>query len=283
MQTDVLNRFLFEDLHARGELVQLDQSFKQIVENHNYPDAVKQLLGELMAATCLLTATLKFEGEIAVQIQGDGPVQYMVINGDHQQRMRGTANINGQITGTSLNDLMGNANMVITVMPKNGERYQGIVRLEGDSLAECIEHYFATSEQLATRIWLYADSSEMLAAGALVQVLPDSEDKDQQMLDFEHICQLTATLKASEIFQLPAEEVLYRLYHEQTVRVFDPQSVTFVCGCSEDKCLTAIANIGQTAIEEHLAEHGEIKINCEFCLKQYHFDREKLKPLLKPN
>ncbi|NMP16998.1 Hsp33 family molecular chaperone HslO [Thalassotalea sp. Y01] len=283
MPTDVLNRYLFDDLHARGELVQLDQSFKQIIENHNYPQPVSKLLGELMAATSLLTATLKFEGEIAVQIQGDGPVKYAVINGNHQQQMRGIAKVDGTIEGDSLQQMLGKANMVITVIPNKGERYQGIVALQGDSLAESLEHYFATSEQLATKIWLYADTDTVTAGGAFVQVLPDSEDKNQQMQDFEHISQLTATLKAEEVFSLPAEEILYRLYHEETVRMFEPQQVSFVCGCSEDKCLTAIANIGRDGIEEHLQEHGEININCDFCLREYRFDREKLKQLLNPN
>ncbi|QBY06181.1 Hsp33 family molecular chaperone HslO [Thalassotalea sp. HSM 43] len=283
MPTDVLNRYLFDDLHARGELVQLDQSFKQIIENHNYPQPVSKLLGELMAATSLLTATLKFEGEIAVQIQGDGPVKYAVINGNHQQQMRGIAKVDGTIEGDSLQQMLGKANMVITVIPNKGERYQGIVALQGDSLAESLEHYFATSEQLATKIWLYADTDAVTAGGAFVQVLPDSEDKDQQMQDFEHISQLTATLKAEEVFSLPAEEILYRLYHEETVRMFEPQQVSFVCGCSEDKCLTAIANIGRDGIEEHLQEHGEININCDFCLREYRFDREKLKQVLNPN
>ncbi|WP_371187726.1 Hsp33 family molecular chaperone HslO [Thalassotalea maritima] len=280
---DILHRYVFEDLHARGELVQLDQSFKQIIENHDYPSAVTKLLGELMAATCLLTATLKFEGEIAVQIQGDGPVKYMVINGDHQQQMRGIARIVADIEGDSLHDLMGKANMIITVIPKQGERYQGIVALEGDTLAQCLEHYFATSEQLATRIWLYADVTTVQAGGSLIQVLPDSEDKQQQLDDFEHISQLTHTLTAKEVFELDAQEILYRLYHEQKVRLYDPQQVSFVCGCTEDKCLSAIANMGKEGIEQHLAEHGAFNITCDFCLTEYHFDAEKLKPLLQPN
>lgn len=280
---DMLNRYLFEDLHARGELVQLDQSYKQIIQNHQYPDAVTALLGELLAATCLLTATLKFEGEISVQLQGDGPVQYMVINGNNLQQMRGIANITGNVLGTSLTDLLGKANMVITISPKNGERYQGVVALEGETLAECLEHYFMSSEQLDTKIWLFSDIKSMQAGGSLLQVVPDSNDKEQQLADFNHIAQLTNTIKASEVFELEANELLYRLYHEQKVMMFDPQPVTFVCGCSEDKCLTAIANIGREGIEQHLAEQGAIAITCDFCKTEYIFDNSKLQPLLNPN
>ncbi|WOH36674.1 Hsp33 family molecular chaperone HslO [Thalassotalea fonticola] len=281
--TDVLNRYLFDNTHARGELVQLDKSFKEIITNHDYPAAVTDLLGQLMAATCLLTATLKFEGEISVQIQGNGPVKYAVINGDNLQQMRGIASIEGEIKGTSLQDLMGKANMVITIIPKQGERYQGVVAVEGETLAECLEHYFATSEQLATKIWLFADTTTIQAAGCLLQVVPDSEDKEQQMSDFEHISQLTATIKPDELFNLDANEVLYRLYNQEQVRLFEPQVVSFVCGCSEDKCLAAIANMGKEAIIEHLNEHQQINITCDFCKTNYHFDQEKLNPLLNPN
>ena len=282
-QNDVLNRYIFDNLHARGELVQLKQSFSDIIDNHNYPPAVTQLLGELLSATCLLTATLKFEGEISVQIQGDGPVKYLVINGDNEQNMRGIASVTGPITGTGLHDLMGQANMVITITPKNGERYQGVVALEGETLSDCLEHYFQTSEQLDTKIWLFTDPEQHLSAGCLLQVLPDSEDKQQQMQDFEHVSQLANTIKAEEIFSLDANDLLYRLYHDEEVRIFEPQTVKFVCGCSEDKCLAAIANIGRDGIEQHLAEQGAISITCDFCKSEYVFDANKLKPLLNPN
>ena len=282
-KTDVLNRYLFDNTHARGELVQLDNSFKEIITNHDYPAAVTELLGQLMAATCLLTATLKFEGEISVQIQGNGPVKYAVINGDNLQQMRGIASIEGEINGSSLYELMGKANMVITIIPKQGERYQGVVALEGETLAQCLEHYFATSEQLATKIWLFADADKIQAAGCLLQVVPDSDDKQQQMSDFEHISQRTATIKAEELFTLEANEVLYRLYNQEQVRLFDPQVVSFVCGCSEDKCLAAIANMGRDAIIDHLNEHQQFNITCDFCKTNYQFDQAKLNPLLNPN
>lgn len=280
--SDVLNRYIFENLHARGELVQLDTSFKTIIDNHNYPQPVIALLGELMAATSLLTATLKFEGEISVQLQGNGPVKYAVINGDHLQQMRGIASLQSDLKGDSLSDMLGKANMIITIIPKKGQRYQGVVALEGETLAECLEHYFATSEQLATKIWLFSDTDNILSAGSLIQVLPDSEDKEQQLSDFSHISQLTATIKPEEIFTLEANELLYRLYHDEQVRLFEPQPVKFVCGCSESKCLDAIANMSKDDIESHLQNQGGFNITCDFCKTNYHFDRDRLKPLLDP-
>ncbi|QDP00016.1 Hsp33 family molecular chaperone HslO [Thalassotalea sp. PS06] len=280
---DVLNRYLFEDLHVRGEIVQLKQSFADIIGSHNYPEPVTQLLGELLAATSLLTATLKFEGEISVQLQGDGPVSFAVINGNHQQQMRGVAQVNGPIAGKDLKALMGNkANMVITIMPKQGERYQGIVALQGDTLSESLEHYFETSEQLTTKIWLDVDVAKLRAAGMLLQVLPDSQDKQQQHQDFDHISQLTATVKSEELHTLDAEQVLYRLYHQEKVRVFEPQPVVFKCSCSEDKCLAAITNLSKQEIEDHIEEYMTIDMTCDYCQKTYHFDRQKLQPILNP-
>lgn len=155
MANNVLNRYLFEDLSVRGELVQLDEAYQRIISSKEYPAPVQSLLGELLVATTLLTATLKFEGSITLQLQGDGPVSLAVINGDHDQKVRGVARWEGDIAeDASIHDMMGKGHLVITIDPKKGERYQGIVGLDGDNLSEVLESYFANSEQLKTRIWL---------------------------------------------------------------------------------------------------------------------------------
>ena len=279
---DQLNRYLFDDLHVRGELVQLEQSYQQIIANHDYPQGVKTLLGELMAATCLLTATLKFEGEITVQIQGDGPVSYMAINGDDQQVMRGIAKLNQVTEAEGLAALIGKGTMVITIRPSKGEPYQGVVALEADTLAECLAHYFEVSEQIPTTMWLFVDRENDKAAGSLVQLLPDGENKEKQQQDYEHLCQLTQTIKAEEIFNLPAQELLYRLYHQEQVRLFEPQAVTYQCSCSADKCLTAIAQIGQQAIDEIIEEQGQISMNCDYCNTTYQFDQQQISAFVNP-
>jgi molecular chaperone Hsp33 len=277
---DELNRFLFDNLHVRGELVQLNESIAQMMKNHQYPDGVKLLLSELMVATSLLTATLKFEGEITVQIQGDGPVAYMAINGNDKQQLRGVARIVEPTDAIGLTNLIGKGNMIITIRPTQGEAYQGVVALTADNLADCLGHYFETSEQIPTKIWLFSDASTNQAAGALIQLLPDGEDKEQQLADFEHLCQLTNTIKANEVFTLTAQDLLYRLYHQEVVRLFEPQPVSFVCGCSEDKCLTAISQMKPDEISAILQEQGAINMTCDYCLTEYSFDHEKLAPLL---
>ena len=220
-QFNVLNRYLFTDAHARGELVQLSSSFKSIIKNHNYPVGVEKLLGELLTATCLLTATLKFEGDITVQLQGDGPVGYMSVSGNNNQQMRGIAKMAEKTDADTLQGLIGKGTMIITIRPSVGEAYQGVVALDKDNLADCLAHYFEVSEQIPTKIWLFSDTDKHQTAGALVQLLPDGdgsiENKEKQLSDFEHLCQLTNTIKSEEIFTLEAEALLYRLYHQEPV------------------------------------------------------------------
>lgn len=276
MQKDILNRYLFENLHARGESVNLSQTYQDIVALHDYPQGVKQLLGELVAATCLLTATLKFEGEIAVQLQGDGPIGYLAVNGNNRQEMRGIARMASETDATALKDLIGKGNMIITIRPTDGEPYQGVVALEQDTLAECLAHYFEVSEQIPTKIWLFTDEKTAQIAGTLIQLLPDSGEKEQQQADFEHLCQLTNTIKPEEIFSLASEDLLYRLYHQEEVRIFEPQAVSYKCSCSEDKCLSTISQIDPSELESIIAEQGSVSMTCDYCMTTYKFERPQL-------
>jgi molecular chaperone Hsp33 len=283
-QFNVLNRYLFTDAHARGELVQLSSSFKSIVKNHNYPAGVEKLLGELLSATCLLTATLKFEGDITVQLQGDGPVGYMSVSGNNNQQMRGIAKMAEETSADTLQTLIGKGTMIITIRPSVGEAYQGVVALDKESLADCLAHYFEVSEQIPTKIWLFSDTEQQLTAGALVQLLPDGdgsiENKEKQLSDFEHLCQLTNTIKSEEVFSLEAEALLYRLYHQEQVNIFEPQAVTYVCGCSADKCLSAISQIEPSEIKAILAEQGKISMTCDYCITTYDFDELSLQSFI---
>jgi len=283
INNDVLNRFLFDNHHVRGELVQLEHTIQTNLKNHQYPAGVEQLLAELLAATCLLTATLKFEGDITVQLQGDGPVSYLAINGNNLQQMRGIArvtNTKSAAIAQGLSALIGKGKMIITIRPKQGEAYQGVVALTADNIADCLSHYFDVSEQIPTKIWLYTDTQSKKVAGVLLQLLPDSGSKQQQQEDFDHLCQLTHTITTEEVFSLTAEQLLYRLYHQEQVRLFDPQSVSYVCGCSEVKCLQAISQMQPDEISAILEEQGSINMTCDYCLTQYQFDQQKLQSLL---
>ena len=270
---DLLYRYLFEEYEVRGELVQLDSTYRHIVDVQNYPVQVQKLLGELLVATSLLTATLKFEGSITVQLQGDGPVRLAVINGDHNQQLRGVARYEGELpTDDKLQSLVGNGQLVITITPEEGERYQGIIALEADTLATCLEQYFAQSEQLATRLWIRTGHHEgqPRAAGILLQELPArSEDHGA---DFDHLIQLTSTIKDEELFGLEAEEILYRLYHQDKVRVFDPQAIEFRCTCSRARCEGALLQIEKEEAVAMVQELGKIDMHCDYCGTHYQFD-----------
>ena len=279
MNSDNLFRFLFQNRNVRGELVQLADSLDQMLLHHDYPQPVKQLLAELVAATSLLTATLKLDGDIAVQIQGDGPIRFAAVNGTDQQQFRGVVRMQAEISGDSFRELIGEGYLLVTITPKQGERYQGIIPLSGDSLTSTLEAYFAQSEQRPTRLYLYTDlqAAHCRAAGFMLQVLP--VDQQKAKADFEDLVILSDTLTKDEIFSLPAEQLLYRLFHQEEVELFAPQQVSFVCGCSRDKCASAIISLGRDIINEHIAE-GKLDINCEYCNKNYHFSPDDLTALL---
>ncbi|NVK23652.1 MAG: Hsp33 family molecular chaperone HslO [Gammaproteobacteria bacterium] len=275
---DLLHRYIFEQRHVRGELVQVTDSFNEMLKNHNYPDVVERVLGELLAATSLLTATLKFEGDISVQIQGDGALNYAVVNGNHKQEMRAAAKFSDDIKDGTIPELIGSGFMVITISPDDGERYQGVAELSKDSLAECIENYFETSEQLKTRVWLATEVTEQSrkAAGMLLQILPVEESAVD---DFTHLEALTNTITDDELLNLPAKQVLTRLYHEDNPVLFEPQPVTYKCGCSREKTGEAILKLTYDDALDLVAERGNIEIICQFCLTQYLFDEIDVKTL----
>ncbi|MFC0180697.1 Hsp33 family molecular chaperone HslO [Thorsellia kenyensis] len=282
---DLLHRFLFEEHAARGEMVTVTQTLQDMLTHHHYPEIVQSLLGELLVATSLLTATLKFEGDITVQLQGDGLINLLVINGNDKQQMRGTAKYDEEIKNLEqfdMHSLFGSGYIVITVMPKEGERYQGIVALEGESISACLEAYFAQSEQLDTKLYLFSQlhNGKMHAAGMFLQVMPGEKDEDEHF--FEHISQLTRTIKPQELFDLSIEEVLHRLYHEDSVRLYTPQAVTFFCHCSEERCLSALATLGEAEIQSLLDEQPVISFNCDFCGKGYEFDAQTIKSAFNP-
>ena len=271
-QHDQLHRYLFENYAVRGELVTVSESLRQILENHSYPQPVKNILAELLVATSLLTATLKFAGDITVQLQGDGPMSLAVINGNNKQQLRGVARVLDEIADDAdLKALVGNGYLVITITPEEGERYQGVVGLEGDTLAACLEDYFMRSEQLPTRLYIRTGEvdGQPAAGGMLLQVLP-AQDTDSN--DFEHLATLTDTIKTEELLTLPANDVLWRLYHEEEVTLYDPQDVEFKCTCSRERCAGALKTLPDEEIESILAEEGEIDMHCDYCGSHYLFN-----------
>lgn len=265
---DQLHRYLFADAAVRGELVNVSHTLHAILEGHDYPAAVKKLMAEMLVTTSLMTATLKFEGDITVQLQGEGPLAMAVINGNDKQELRGVARVRGEIDDdATLAQMLGQGYLVITITPAKGERYQGIIALEKPTFAECIEEYFLRSEQLPTRLIIRNNTQG--AAGILLQVLP-SEDKDSEALT--HLATLATTVTEEELIGLPANDVLWRLFHQEEVTVYDPQPVQFKCSCSRQRCGEVLKTVSVEEIDAILAEDGKIDMHCDYCGSHYLYD-----------
>lgn len=277
---DKLYRYLFQNRAVRGEWVRMNKSFGETLNTHHYPLPVQNLLGEMMVATSLLTATLKFNGHITVQVQGDGPLKLALVNGTDTQQIRALARLQGGITDDmTLHQMIGKGVLVITITPEDGERYQGVVALDKPTITECLEEYFERSEQLKTQLIIRTGefNGEPVAAGMLLQIMPDGSGSPD---DFSHLATLTFTVKNEELFGLTAEEMLYRLYHEERVELYEPQAVTFHCGCSAERSGAALLLISDEEINEILAEHnGSIDMQCECCGTHYFFNREAIDKL----
>lgn len=272
---DFSQRFLFDDSDIRGELVGLTDSYSHVLAKHTYPQPVAQLLGELLAAASLLIGTLKFEGLLILQARSSGAVPLLMVECSSEGELRGIARYHAeQITAdANLRELMPDGVLAMTVDPKSGQRYQGIVDLEGDTLADCLTNYFATSEQLPTRFWLSADGQR--ARGLLLQQLPADRLKevDEREASWQHAMALADTLKAEELLGLDNETLLHRLYHQEALRLFDPRALQFRCSCSRERSSRALISLGQADAEALVQEHGgSVEIDCQFCNERYLFD-----------
>jgi molecular chaperone Hsp33 len=277
MAFDQLHRYLFNQGNVRGEMVRLEKSFQAILDSYSYPPVIQKLLGELMAAASLLTATLKFEGDIAIQVQGEGPLSYAVINSTHNQQLRGVARWDEQLETlpTEFSQLVEKGVLVITITPEKGERYQGMVSLDKPTLAECIEGYFEQSEQLATKVILRTQliDNQAKACGMFLQVLPiSSQATEAGDTDFEHLSKLTETIKNDELFELSAEDILHRLYHQEDIELYPASKVVFKCSCSKERSATALSAVSKEELLDIVAKDGDIKMNCQYCHTKYSFD-----------
>lgn len=266
MAYDQLHRFTFENLDIRGELVVLEKSWQAISASDDYPPAVRRVLGESLAAVALLAATIKYEGSLILQIQGEGPLRTLVVQATDKGDLRGLARTGGEVTDTGLQAMFGRGQMVITLSSPGREPHQSIVGLQEDRLQEVLEHYFLNSEQLASRFWLF--TSESRVAGLFLQQLPA---QTPSLEDWERVGMLAATTTAGEILTLPPEEMLHRLFHEENVRLFEPESLRFRCSCSREKISSTLYSLGRHQLEDILEEKGQIDVDCEFCNTRYSF------------
>lgn len=274
---DVTQRFLFEHADVRGELVSLNQSYGEILAKHDYPEPVKALLGEMLAAAVLLSTAIKFDGLLIMQARSSGPLSTLMVECSSQQEVRAIARYSDDLQGEGLAALMPDGVLAITIDPDQGQRYQGVVALEGNSLADSLAGYFDSSEQLPSRFRLLADGRT--ARGFMLQALPADRQTDPQERQetWNRLSILADTLSVEELMSLDNQTILHRLYHEEDVRLFDERSVSFRCSCSAERSGSALVSLGRDDAFLLLEERGgEIDIDCQFCNTRYLFDRAAL-------
>lgn len=280
---DRLYRFLFEKHNIRGEFVQLDATWQAVLEraDADYPTPVREALGEAMAAAALLVATLKIEGSLTMQIRGEGPVHLLVVQASSKRTLRGLARWQEDVGEEvrPLGELFGSGSLVITIEPAQGERYQGIVPLSGEHLHEALQAYFDQSEQLPTRLWL--SEGREVASGLLLQALPEENtaqiESDEDA--WNRVVHLASTITEEELQTLDVRTLLRRLFHEEDVRLFEPEPVSFRCSCSREKISHALRGLGENEVKEIVAEEGEVEVDCQFCGAKYTFDRVDVEAL----
>lgn len=273
-EPDTLHRFLLERTPVRGEWVHLDAAWQALLERHDYPPVVQGELGKAYAAVALIAATLKFDGSLILQVTGAGPLHLLVVQATGSRALRGLARYRGEVPDGDLNEIFGDdARLVITLDPGAGrERYQGVVALQGSSLAAALDGYFERSEQLPTRLWLAAGRDGV--AGLLLQGMPgpDGAPTPRDSEDWNRATLLADTVSPEELLGLPAEQLLRRLFHAERVRLLEGHPMRFACSCSRGKVEDMLKVLGRDEVRATLAQVGEIAVTCEFCNARYRLD-----------
>ena len=280
--SDLRQRFYIEDSPIRGEVVHLEEALQTILAQRDYAPAIQVLLGEMLSATTLLASTLKIKGRISLQIQASGTLQWAMAECNHLGEVRALADYESdpifeyaEDSSTVFKTLVSPV-LFINIEPEFGERYQGIVPLDKPDLASCLMQYYDLSAQLPTRISLASNGQR--SGGLLIQLLPRNNEEEQKIVDedlWPRMTMLTSTLKKDELTDLPATEILYRLYNEEEVRLPDAEQLKFGCTCSKERCETALEQIGVNAVRETLEHQNPIEMDCQFCNTRYQFTAEE--------
>ena len=280
--SDLRQRFFIEDSPVRGEVVHLEETLQTILKQRDYVPAVQVLLGEMLCATALLASTLKIKGRISLQIQASGTFKWAMAECNHLGEVRALADyeqdprfLSAEDSSTVLKSLVSPV-LFINIEPEFGERYQGIVPLDKGNLAECLIQYYDLSAQIPTRIVLASNAER--AGGLLIQLLPRNSEEEQQRVDedlWPRVTMLTETLKAEELTDVDVNEILYRLYNEEQVRLPEVEALRFGCTCSKERCANALIQIGVSAVRETLEYQNPITMDCQFCSTQYSFSAEE--------
>jgi len=276
---DVVRRYQCEQTRdARIITVRLESASDAMLTHQQMPEPVKRLCQELASATCILTNMLKFDGEMILQTKSNGPVRMLVAECSSDGRIRATAQWDETVTDSDFRSLTGEGYLAVTVDPTHGERYQGIVPLEAESIADCVNTYFQNSEQLDTRLWL--GSNGVATGGLLLQRLPDEGGHGQDAEAWHTLVALAETVSAAELCQDAGPLLAYRLFHELIPRGLEPWPVHFGCSCSRDRSARAIRALGKDEVTQLFEEQHQVKLDCHFCGQVYLYDQADLEWLL---
>ena len=283
---DLVAAFQIEDQPARGRIVRLGPVVDEILKRHEYPEPVANLLGEACALAALVGASLKFEGRLIVQAQGDGPVAFVVADYDTSGGLRGYCRFDAErvaevakgFARPGARSLLGDGVFVMTMDPGLGrDRYQGVTAIEGETLALCAEQYFAQSEQVPTRVRLAvgelqdANGKSWRAGGAMIQLIAEDDARGPTRDAWEKAEALFSTLGEDELIdpQIPPETLLYRLFHEDGVRLFTPKPLRAFCRCSEDGVRGMLRSFPADERADMAEADGQIHVTCEYCSRTY--------------
>lgn len=273
---DSLTRFMLDGANVRGALVKLTRTWQAIENRADYPAPVADYLAQCTAASALFIASIKIDGRLSIQMRGDGPIRTLFTECTTEGTLRGLAHFDTPVPDAmSLADFGSEAIMAITIErntapEREPQRYQGLVGFQADSLAGAFEQYFEQSEQLPTRIVLFANGQQ--AVGLLIQQLPEADgDTD----DWQRAQMLFDTVSAGELFDLEPKELLFRLFHEESVRVLDSLALSFACSCSRERVENALISLGEDEMIESLEENGDITVHCDFCGQAYYFSKDQ--------
>ncbi|HCT99999.1 MAG TPA: Hsp33 family molecular chaperone HslO [Methylococcaceae bacterium] len=272
---DCLRRFLFEKHGIRGVWVQLTGTWQEAKRHQKQPDIALNTLGQALAATTMLSTTVKFDGALVLQAQSDGAISTLVAQASNQGKIRGVVRTRAEINTGTLQELFGQGQLVISIDTGTGQPYQGVVALQGDTIAQALQTYFEHSEQLKTRLWLFANATH--AAGLLLQALPSQEETTDSWDTLEI---LANTLTQDEIFGLDCHDLLHRLFHEEEVRLFPSEPVAFECSCSRERIENTLRAMEASELYAILDAQQIIEVTCEFCNKTQTFHHSDIDTLL---
>ena len=277
MQTDYVQRFLFENLDIRGRLVCLTGAWQRMLYGRGYPEHIAELLGHTTALNVLLGANQKGAGRVTLQVQGSGPVRLLVADCTAELRIRGMAAFEKQeAVSASERSLLGDGRLSVTLEDmKSGQLYQSLVPLEGETLEQIFEHYLSQSEQSTAFLRLKADQGAL--CGLLLEKLPKADTRDPD--GWNRVCHLANTLTLDETRDAQPYDLLTRVFPEELMRVFRLYAVEYHCPYDEDKVKDMLRGLGRDEVESILAEQGEVVIRNEMCNHEYRFDARAIAEL----